>query len=194
MSSSMQGSFTYASNVLPYRVRYSDRRTLSISVFPDCSIEVVAPQGTPMEDIQFRLRRRAAWIMRQQRYRAISTTDPGAHLPRRRDSSLPWPPVSTEANLHESRRGEAPWRPALCLRGSRNQFGSSPGTGPEMVSDTCQSEATGALRRCAPEIWGSYHTHARAFVSPVEGAMGQPHARRTNYSELRSRARSNSMH
>jgi predicted metal-dependent hydrolase len=68
MSLSMRGCFTYASHVLSYSVRFSDRRTLSISVQPDCSIEAIAPLGTPDAEIQSRLKKRGAWVLRQQRY------------------------------------------------------------------------------------------------------------------------------
>jgi hypothetical protein len=54
----MRGSFTYAGHVLPYRTKFSNRATLSISVLPDSSIEVVAPFGTTEPEIQTRLEKR----------------------------------------------------------------------------------------------------------------------------------------
>ena len=62
----MRGSFTYGADEVPYRVKFSQRRTLSISVLPDGSVEVVAPSGTPEHEIRSRLRQRARWIARQQ--------------------------------------------------------------------------------------------------------------------------------
>jgi predicted metal-dependent hydrolase len=64
----MRGSFTYGERVVPYSAQFSDRRTLSIAVLPDGAVEVVAPIGTPEHEIESRLKRRARWIARQQRY------------------------------------------------------------------------------------------------------------------------------
>lgn len=64
----MHRSFTYAGHVLPYRVKFSGRGTLSISVLPDGAIEVIAPRGTTGHEVQLRLRKRGRWIVRQRRY------------------------------------------------------------------------------------------------------------------------------
>ncbi len=64
----MEGAFTYAGQVLPYSARFTKRTTLSISVLPDCSIEVVAPDGTAQTAIEQRLKKRGRWILRQKRY------------------------------------------------------------------------------------------------------------------------------
>ena len=45
-----------------------DRKTLEIAVEPDATVSVAAPFDTPIEAIETRVRRRAAWIRRQQRY------------------------------------------------------------------------------------------------------------------------------
>jgi predicted metal-dependent hydrolase len=63
----MQGVFTYAGQELPYNARFSARKTLSISVLPDRSIDVVAPSGTAQSVIEERLKGRARWILRQRR-------------------------------------------------------------------------------------------------------------------------------
>jgi hypothetical protein len=47
---------------IPYTCKLSARKTLAISVLPDLSVEVRAPQGTPPEVIRERVARRGAWI------------------------------------------------------------------------------------------------------------------------------------
>jgi len=44
------------------------RRTLEIAVEPDMTVSVVAPLNASIVAIETRLRKRAAWILRQQRY------------------------------------------------------------------------------------------------------------------------------
>ena len=60
--------FSYAGRELPFRLKFSNRRTLAISVLPDASIEVIAPYGTKLREIQIRLRKRGRWIVRQRDY------------------------------------------------------------------------------------------------------------------------------
>src|ERR1700733_14313063 len=61
----MHGSITYSVHRIEYRLRFSARRTIAISVFPDRSVEVIAPKGTPRDEVEARLRRRARWVIRQ---------------------------------------------------------------------------------------------------------------------------------
>jgi predicted metal-dependent hydrolase len=58
---------TYGSAVIEYRLRHSERRSLSISVLPDGEVEVVAPEQADPAEVDERVRRRARWILRQQR-------------------------------------------------------------------------------------------------------------------------------
>lgn len=44
------------------------RRTLEIAVEPDMTVSVVAPLNASIEAVETRLHKRAAWILRQQRY------------------------------------------------------------------------------------------------------------------------------
>lgn len=53
---------------LTAEVRRTERKTLSISVFPDGFIEVRAPLSTTDEEIAARIRRRRRWIARQQEF------------------------------------------------------------------------------------------------------------------------------
>lgn len=61
----MKGVIAYSSHKLDYRLRFSARRTLAITVHPNGAIEVVAPKGTAKTEIEERIRKRARWILRQ---------------------------------------------------------------------------------------------------------------------------------
>jgi predicted metal-dependent hydrolase len=61
----MRGCITYSVHRLEYRLHFSARRTIAITVYPDRSIEVVAPKGTPRSEVEARLRKRARWVIRQ---------------------------------------------------------------------------------------------------------------------------------
>ena len=86
-------SMMFGSTALDYAVTYAPRKTLGISVRPDCSVEVKAPVGATMEEIRLHVRRRAAWIYRQQCYfRSF-----GIHTPARKY-------VSGESHLYLGRQ------------------------------------------------------------------------------------------
>jgi len=53
---------------IAFCLRRSKRRTLAITVKPDLSVVVSAPQQVALENILARVRKRAVWIKRQQRY------------------------------------------------------------------------------------------------------------------------------
>ncbi len=63
-----KGAFAYSTHKLEYRLRFSDRRTLAITVRPDGTIHVVAPKGSNPKEIEKRVRKRARWIVRQRLY------------------------------------------------------------------------------------------------------------------------------
>lgn len=58
----------YGSRRIEYTLRHADRSTLAISVLPDGTVDVVAPLGSVLEDVQARVSRRARWILGQQSY------------------------------------------------------------------------------------------------------------------------------
>ena len=58
----------YGEQDIEYRVVRRARRTLEIAVEPDASVVIAAPLDASIEKIESTLRRRAAWVMRQQRY------------------------------------------------------------------------------------------------------------------------------
>lgn len=53
---------------IEYRLRYSARKTLAIDVHPDLSVVVTAPRGSEDSAIEQRVKKRAAWIVQQQRF------------------------------------------------------------------------------------------------------------------------------
>jgi predicted metal-dependent hydrolase len=61
----MRGSINYSVRKLDYKLRFSPRKTFAITVYPDCSIGIVAPRGTPRDEVERRLRKRARWVVRQ---------------------------------------------------------------------------------------------------------------------------------
>jgi predicted metal-dependent hydrolase len=64
----MRGTVDYAGQSIAYRARCSARKTLAISVHPDGTVEIVAPEGAAKQDIERRLLRRAGWVLKQRRY------------------------------------------------------------------------------------------------------------------------------
>ena len=57
----------YGETTIEYQLKYAARHTLEISVHPDLRVTVTAPQDTAIEAIQAKVRKRADWILRQQR-------------------------------------------------------------------------------------------------------------------------------
>lgn len=59
---------TFGKESIPVKIAFSDRRGLKIAVRPDRSVVVSAPAGKAVEDVIERVRRRAAWIVKQREY------------------------------------------------------------------------------------------------------------------------------
>jgi len=55
----------YGSKRIDFRLEYSDRRTLGITVTPELEVLVKAPVDTVVDVIKERLRKKAPWIIRQ---------------------------------------------------------------------------------------------------------------------------------
>lgn len=53
---------------IEFRLERRERKTMAISVSPDLTVEVVAPNDAPVEKVIEKVRKRAAWIRRQQRF------------------------------------------------------------------------------------------------------------------------------
>ncbi|MCC5916509.1 MAG: M48 family metallopeptidase [Cryomorphaceae bacterium] len=58
----------FGSKVIDYRLEFSDRKTLGITVTPNMEVLVKAPLSSGMEKIQEKLRKKAPWILKQQQY------------------------------------------------------------------------------------------------------------------------------
>lgn len=59
-------SVDYGERTISFCVLYSERKTLEISVLPDSSVEVKAPQGASMDAVAAKVKQRAAWIVEKQ--------------------------------------------------------------------------------------------------------------------------------
>jgi predicted metal-dependent hydrolase len=58
----------YGTTTIQYELRYAARKTLGITVRPDdLHVVVKAPQGAPLEAVEKKVLKRAAWILKQQR-------------------------------------------------------------------------------------------------------------------------------
>jgi predicted metal-dependent hydrolase len=58
----------YGEDEIAFRLKRRDRKTLAISVNPDASVDVVAPMDATLEKVLEKVRKRASWIQRQQRF------------------------------------------------------------------------------------------------------------------------------
>lgn len=61
-------SVRYGEHRIDFSIVRRDRTTLEIAVEPDASVVVAAPQNARLVAIEEKVRKRAAWIRRQQRY------------------------------------------------------------------------------------------------------------------------------
>ncbi len=57
----------YGDTTIKYNLIFSPRKTLAIDVYPDLQITVKAPEGTELAAVEAKVRKRAPWILRQQR-------------------------------------------------------------------------------------------------------------------------------
>lgn len=60
-------ALTYGKKKVAYSISRRERTSLEISVYPDCTVKVVAPMLASDEAIESRVKRRLRWITRQQR-------------------------------------------------------------------------------------------------------------------------------
>lgn len=58
----------YGTEIIEFKLTYSDRSTLEISVYPDASVAVIAPQNATLEKIKEKVLKRAYWILEQKRF------------------------------------------------------------------------------------------------------------------------------
>jgi len=57
----------YGTTTIHYDLIYAPRKTLGITVHPDLRVTVKAPEGSPLADVEAKVRKRATWILKQQR-------------------------------------------------------------------------------------------------------------------------------
>ncbi|MBN1934243.1 MAG: M48 family metallopeptidase [Anaerolineae bacterium] len=67
MSEPVTRNIQYGTITIRYHVNYARRETLAINVHPDLRVTITAPEGSAMDQVEARVRKRAPWILRQQR-------------------------------------------------------------------------------------------------------------------------------
>ncbi len=67
MSSTQEYAVQFGSVTIGYNLAFAPRKTLGITVRPDLTVGVRAPLGTALEEIEAVVKKRAAWIRKQQR-------------------------------------------------------------------------------------------------------------------------------
>ena len=60
-------SIQYGETTIEYHLSFATRKTLAIEVHPDLRVTVRAPEGSELETIQQKVKKRVPWILRQQR-------------------------------------------------------------------------------------------------------------------------------
>ena len=63
-----QFSIIYGTTEIDFSIIKTDRKTLSIEVHPDLSVNVIAPQTASINDIKAKILKRASWILKQKVY------------------------------------------------------------------------------------------------------------------------------
>lgn len=64
----MNTSIQFGSKTLNFRLEYSNRKSLGITVTPEMEILIKAPIDTPIEIVKEKIRKKASWILKQQNY------------------------------------------------------------------------------------------------------------------------------
>lgn len=64
----MTAAIQFGSKQIDFRLEYSDRKSLGITVTPDLNVLVKAPTDISLQKIKERLRKKAPWIIRQQSF------------------------------------------------------------------------------------------------------------------------------
>jgi predicted metal-dependent hydrolase len=61
-------SIHFGSKIILFRLEYSDRQSLGITVTPEMEVLVKAPADTSIEKIKEKVRKKAPWIIKQQSF------------------------------------------------------------------------------------------------------------------------------
>lgn len=64
----MEHYVDYGSTRIAFELAFADRKTLGITVHPDRRVAITAPLETPLDTVRAKVRKRAAWITKQQRF------------------------------------------------------------------------------------------------------------------------------
>lgn len=64
----MTESIQFGSRTIDFRLVYSDRKSLGITVTPEMEVLVKAPTDTTMEKVKEKIRKKAHWIIKQQSF------------------------------------------------------------------------------------------------------------------------------
>ena len=64
----MTSAIQFGSKQIDFRLEFSDRKSLGITVTPDLHVLVKAPVDTSLEKVKEKLRKKAPWIIRQQSF------------------------------------------------------------------------------------------------------------------------------
>ncbi len=64
----MIDSIQFGSYTIAYTLRFSARKTLGITITPDMDVLVKAPENTSPEKVKEKVKKKAPWIIRQQRF------------------------------------------------------------------------------------------------------------------------------
>lgn len=62
----MRDKITYGNTSIEFKLDFTDRKTLCVKVYPDKSVQVIAPLDTNIETIKNKLITKADWIIKQQ--------------------------------------------------------------------------------------------------------------------------------
>lgn len=64
----MRSHIQFGSKRIDFKLEYTDRRSLGITVTPDLLVIVKAPAGSTLDQVKIKLQRKAPWIIKQQNY------------------------------------------------------------------------------------------------------------------------------
>jgi predicted metal-dependent hydrolase len=64
----MKAAIQFGSKTIDFRLEYSDRKSLGITVTPEMEVLVKAPIDTPIEKVKEKIRKKAPWIIKQQSF------------------------------------------------------------------------------------------------------------------------------
>jgi hypothetical protein len=64
----MKDAIQFGSRTIDFRLEYSDRRSLGITVTPEMEVLVKAPADTSIEKVKEKIRKKAPWIIKQQSF------------------------------------------------------------------------------------------------------------------------------